>query len=925
MKAPSSTYRLQLRGGVDFDRAAQVVEVIDRLGADWLYVSPLLQARPGSLHGYDVLDPSRLDEELGGDEGFSRLAQALARHGRGLLLDIVPNHMVADAANPWWRDLLEHGVASVYAEFFDIRFAADPEGRLVLPVLGRHYGEALEAGELVPAADARGFVVRNFDRVFALDPKSWAKILGRAAEKAAGSEAGAHLSRLTRMCDELPPRVDEPAVRERRAHVSRTLRRELQLTMRPGPAADAVHAALRTLAGVPGQPSSFDPLHALLEEQSYRLAFWRAGLGEINYRRFFDIPDLVALRAERDDVFEATHARVLELHRRGCVSGLRIDHVDGLADPRAYLERLRGAGVDYVVVEKILGHDEPLRETWPTVGTTGYELIRAIAPLFIDVSGWRRIHTSYLAAKPPGHDLSRCILQSKLEVVDEAFAPGLHRLVRDLRRLRVHDRHARDVSVPQLERALRAITASLDVYRTYLDGTAIADEDRRRIELAAARARAWIDEDDEPALRFIVRVLLEEHDDAHHELPSKIRAQARAFVRRWQQLTGPVMAKGLEDTAHYRWLPLAALNEVGSEASVPADASAAFFAFATERAARSPAALSTTASHDTKRGEDVRARLYVLTELAEDWLSCRDLCVRELEACLGHTAVDPDEMELLLQTFVGAWPLHEDERAGFGERLRAYVIKAMREAKRTSSWLAPNEAAEAAAVARVDALLGALADTAWGQALASLQAQVAFAGAINSLAQVVLKLACPGVPDVYQGTEHWDLSLVDPDNRRPVDIARLARELTELDGMPLHAETFRRLRDGWTDGLVKLWVLHRGLLARRERAELFLRGRVVPLQADGLAAHHTIAFAREHGEDWAVAIVPRLCARLVSVGNWPLGDSTWRGSFLPLPTEAPSRWTDVLTGHTIARDDRGLALAPVLEHLPLALLVPSEL
>jgi (1->4)-alpha-D-glucan 1-alpha-D-glucosylmutase len=916
MRIPSSTYRLQLRGDVDFQRAAEAVEVLDRLGVDWLYASPILKARAGSTHGYDVLDPSRLDDALGGDEGFARLAETLERHGRGLLLDIVPNHMVADAANPWWRDLLEHGVASMYADFFDIRLAADPEGRLVLPVLGRHYGDALEDGELAPAVDAGGFVVRYFDRVFPLDPKSWAQILEAAAQRARESEAGARLAALVRMCDELPARVAEPAVRERRAHVARTLERELTELLGCRAAAEAIEGALRELSGQPGRPASFDPLHRLLEAQSYRLAFWRAGLGEINYRRFFDIPELVAMRSEREDVFEAMHARVLELHRRGWISGLRIDHVDGLADPRGYLERLRARGVDYVVVEKILGEGERLPERWPTAGTTGYELIQAIAPLFIDPSGWRRIHTAYLSARPAGYELSRCILESKLELLDDAFAPGLGRLVGDLQQLRVHDRHARDVSVPQLERALRAITASLEVYRTYVDGTSITREDRERIERAAARARASILEEDEPALRFIVRLLSGDHD-----LPPHGVERAHAFVCRWQQLTGPVMAKGLEDTAHYRWVPLLSLNEVGSEAVVPADGPEAFFAFAMARAERCPGSLTTTASHDTKRGEDVRARLYVLTELAEDWLSCRDLCVRELSASLGETDPDPDEMELLLQTFVGAWPLHEDERAGFAERLRAYVVKAMREAKRRSSWLMPREDAEAAAVARADALLAAIDTTSWGRALASLQAQVAFAGAINSLSQVLLKIACPGVPDVYQGTERWDFSLVDPDNRRAVDIARLDRELRELADMPLEPDTFRGLRERWTDGLVKLWVLHRGLVARRTWPALFVGGSVVPLAADGLAAQHAIAFARAHERRWAIAIAPRLCARLVGSPSWPIGDSVWRGSALPLPSEAPVAFTDVLTGRRLAAVDHRLSLADALEHLPVALLV----
>jgi len=903
---------LQLRGGLDLRRAAEIVPYLSALGIEHAYLSPVCAASPGSEHGYDVLDPTRIDSDIGGREAFDELCAALARAGMGVLLDIVPNHMRAHADNRWWRDVLEHGPASRFADFFDLRWRADPERRLVLPVLGSHYGEVLEAGELVPARDRAGFVIRYHQTIAPLDPRTWAVVLDRAAALARDPTP---LSELARRCEGLPPRHATEDARARRATVTSELRDRLARLAQDEATSEAIDGALAELAGRPGDPDSFDALHTLLDDQPWRLAYWRSGLGELNYRRFFDVSELVALRTELPTVFDATHRLVAELVRAKAIAGLRVDHVDGLADPRGYLERVRALGVEWLVVEKILCGDEALRSDWQADGTTGYEFANAAVRVFLDADGAALLDSAWRVRG--GADLAAWTHAAKLQVLDELFAPTLRRLAEDLRGLTVSDRRARDVAQGELEAPLRELTAALPVYRTYLDGTGAGELDDRVLATAVAEAERHLAPDHRLALSFIVRVLRGEPGWTEDR-----QADVCDFVRRWQQLTGPVMAKGVEDTLMYRWVPLLCLAEVGSDLRVPVDPVAELHELLRRSRATQRAGLVATATHDTKRGEDVRMRICVLSELAERWLACTRPARAALRDVAPEAPADDDEVELLLQTVVGAWPDTPAAEAELAPRLREYVLKAAREAKRRTKWLQPDEVYERAVQARADAIIDAMTTTEWGRDLAALQRRVAFHGAMNGLGQVVLKVVAPGVCDVYQGTELWDLSLVDPDNRRPVDFAARERLHAELvvsfAADPL--ATIAALRERWSDGRIKMAVLMRGLVARRSHPELFLHGDVQRIGVAGPRARHICAVLRTHEGESAMGVVARTTTALVEPPTWPIG-SVWELTSLVVPHGGPTRWRDALTGAEIEAVDGRLRLVDVLRELPCALLV----
>ncbi|HWB79793.1 MAG TPA: malto-oligosyltrehalose synthase, partial [Nannocystaceae bacterium] len=599
---PTATYRLQLRDGVDLDRAAALVPYLARLGIGHVYLSPISTAYPGSTHGYDVVDPTRIDPALGGPQAFARLVEALQRANMGVLVDIVPNHMRAHAENRWWRDVLEHGAASRWAQVFDLRWSDDVERRLVLPVLGSHYCEALERGELVPGRDPHGLVVRYHDLVAPLDPRTWPMALARVETPA--------IVELCRECCELPPR--SPTTREQRAEASEQIHAELRALLAVPEIAADVDAALAQVAGTPGDPDSFSTLHALLDAQAWRIAYWRSGLGELNYRRFFDIAELVAVRCEDETVFAAMHVLVADLLASPVPVGVRVDHIDGLADPRGYVRRLRELGAKWVVIEKILGDDEAMRGDWAADGTTGYEVAALVTRALVDPRGVARLHEAW-QRRHDGVALDDAAREAKLQVLDDSFATTLHRLAEDLRRLTISDRRARDVSLPELERALRELTVALPVYRTYLDPAGSGGLDRELLDDAVQRSAARLPAEERLALEFIARVLRGEPTWTEERA-----SEVAAFVRRWQQLTAPLAAKGVEDTLLYRWTAIGALAEVGAPTTIPGrpDGVCQDFVQGLRRRRRTQRApLVATSTHDTKHGEDARARLGVLSQL----------------------------------------------------------------------------------------------------------------------------------------------------------------------------------------------------------------------------------------------------------------------------------------------------------------------
>ncbi|HSU89791.1 MAG TPA: malto-oligosyltrehalose synthase, partial [Terriglobia bacterium] len=722
MRIPVTTYRLQFNRDFRFADAIRLVDYLHDLGITDLYASPIFKARPGSTHGYDVTDPTQINPEIGTPEEFNQLVEALQAKGMGLVLDIVPNHMAASVENPWWFDVLEKGQDSPYAGFFDVNWESK---KVMLPILGRPYGEVLENDELVVKIENGRPVLQYYEQRLPI---------------AAGAE---NLN-----------------------------------------------------------------VEQVLSRQHYRLAFWRKAADGINYRRFFDISDLVGLRAERDEVFETTHKYVLQLVDEGKVTGLRIDHIDGLLDPKTYLDRLPDV---YTVTEKILAGNEQLPCDWHTHGTTGYDFLDFVNGAFIDRQGYHeleRIYSEFTHSTATYTDVFR---QRKRQVMRELFAGEVAALVHRLGELAEEDRHARDLATEELKEAFVSVTAALPVYRTYIREGSISETDRAHVEDAIAVAGAG------PAFDFLRRVLLV---NPAWYLQDR-RPDYLDFVMRWQQFTGPVMAKGLEDTTFYVHNPLVSVNEVGGDSNGPEVYFGVdeFHRRNLARRARWPQTMNASSTHDTKRSEDARARINVLSELPKDWERCLKRWAR-----WNPTELEPNEQILIYQSMLGAWPIEAD-------RLKQYVTKALREGKTHSSWINVNEDYERRALSFVDSLY---ANERFLKDFTRFEEKIAYFGALSSLAQLVLKITSPGVPDFYRGTDVWDLSLADPDNRRPVDFNSCVSMLAELKNEAKPAD----LLTHWTDGRLKLWATWKLLNFRRDYPDLFLHGEYIPLHVSGPGADH---------------------------------------------------------------------------------------
>ncbi|MGH9077027.1 MAG: malto-oligosyltrehalose synthase [Acidimicrobiales bacterium] len=907
---------MQLHAGFSFTDAAGVSGYLSELGVSHLYLSPVLQAAMGSTHGYDVVDPTRLNDELGGDAGWARLAAALGEAGLGRLLDIVPNHMaITGRDNAWWWDVLENGPASVYASYFDVDWRSS-ESKLtdivLLPVLGDHYGRELEAGRLQLAREAGSFVVTYYDKAFPVAPRSLDTLLDAAAGRTSGDRRQ-ELESISTAFGRLPlaTSTDTGSVRERHRDKEILRSRLAELVDRHRELAEALDAEAAAVNG------DADRLAALLARQNYRLAWWRTAGEELDYRRFFDINDLVGLRVEDPSVFDATHALVIDMLATGAVDGVRIDHVDGLRDPAGYLARLEAATPGaWMVVEKILEAGEELRSGWPVAGTTGYDWLATVGALLVDPAGYEELLQGYLAfagpeavAGRPGDSVmagagpdgaagdveatswSDIVHRSKHEVLAGPLSADLTRLVARLAAICERHRRYRDYTRRDLRETLSEVIAGFDVYRSYVRiGQPADDADRASVARAVAAAAARRPDLDGELVDFLRDILL-------GEIPGADEAE---LAVRFAQLTGPVMAKAVEDTAFYRWLPLSSANEVGGDPGRPTLDPASYH----ERCGRlhhlHPDGLLALSTHDTKRSEDVRARIAVLAEIPREWLDAvgrwKKLSDRHRDRSTRLAAPDTVTEWLAYQSLVGAWPLDAD-------RLGAYLGKATREAKVHTSWTDPVPAFDDAVQAWARALLED------GDFVADVSAfvdRVRHAGWSNSLAQKLLTLTGPGVPDIYQGSELWDYSLVDPDNRRPVDYDRRRSLLRGADGQD--AASAWRHEDG--DGFTKLLVVRAALGLRRARPEWFgpgPAGAYRPMIAGGRRAAHAVAARR----GMAITVATRLPIGLERAGGW---DDT----AVALP---PGQWRDHLGGRTW---EGGVGLADLLADLPVALLAPAD-
>jgi (1->4)-alpha-D-glucan 1-alpha-D-glucosylmutase len=992
-RLPEATYRLQFHAGFTFKDATHIVPYLRDLGITHVYASPYLKARPGSTHGYDITDHNQLNPEIGTQEDYAAWTNALREHGLGQILDIVPNHMgIMGNENPWWNDVLENGQASPYSAFFDIAWHALPrpelDGRVLIPILGDPYGKVLESGQLRLEFQNGSFAVHYFEHRFPVDPRSYDVILRHRLDVLepalqVNEPALAEFQSILTAVGHLPHHSEAtPAKVAERQREKEVIKRRLQALVQETPVlAEFLAQTVSLFNGKPGDRQSFDLLDDLLDRQPYRLSFWRVASDEINYRRFFDVNELAALSMESEGVFEATHMLVQRLLAEGHLDGLRIDHVDGLYDPQRYLQRLQqhyvlGVAKNifasdptyrslewqeiaqpllneiaeavregqqgplwralYIVVEKILQVDESLPEDWSIHGTTGYDFLNRINGLFVketNGTSLTKVYQDWIKNDIPFAELA---YQKKSLILHVSLASDLQMLTSQLDRLAQQDRWSRDFTLNSLRRALREVIACFPVYRSYIGDQGVRATDLGFIDAADRQALARSPTMSQSVFRFVRHILLLRFPESATE---QDKIDQRRFVGKFQQVCAPVMAKGLEDTAFYVHNRLLSLNEVGGNPDRFGVSAEDLHHYLQNRQAKWPFSLSPLSTHDTKRSEDVRARLNVLSELPDEWRQCvirwSHLNEPQRQMVNDVTAPDLNEEYFLYQTLVGAWPLEPgtpDEYAAFVQRIQAYMLKALHEAKVHSSWVNPNLEYDNAIGTFVARILNENISGPFLKDFQAFQERVSHYGLLNSLSQTVLKIMCPGVPDTYQGTERWDFSLVDPDNRRPVDYDWRRRTLADFQSRMTAGtkELIRELTVSKWDGRLKLYITWRALCCRRTRTGLFSTGSYEALNVAGSKRDHVFSFRRQKGETRVLVAVSRFFTQLAeSAGDLLVKPETWQDTALVLPgADAGISFCNLFTGASViptaGSSEARLSAAHVFADLPVAVLIGEK-
>jgi (1->4)-alpha-D-glucan 1-alpha-D-glucosylmutase len=986
MYVPVSTYRLQLHGNFPFAAATELAPYLAQLGIGACYTAPYFAATPGSTHGYDVSNHNAINPELGGPDAHAVFVAKLAELGLGHMVDFVPNHMgIETRTNVWWRDVLENGPGSPGARFFDIDWApvkATLQAKLLLPILGDQYGRVLERGELALEFVDGALALKYADHELPINPKLTPTVLKRAVGSltavlgADSPQLHELLSILTSLQnlpdlyshDDTTPLLERIDARQREKEVARN--RLSKLIAEYPAVGEAINEAVREVNGEPGRPESFDALHELLEAQAYRLAYWRTASHEINYRRFFDINQLAGLRVEDPEVFAATHALLKELIASGCVQAVRVDHPDGLFDPARYfvmLQELAGGDL-YVIAEKILSTNEKLPQRWPVAGTTGYNYLNELSGIFVkrdEAKRMRRVYTKLTGVSESFEDVR---YKSKRLIMETSMASELNVLAHALERIAESNRRSRDFTLDSLRDALAEVIACFPVYRTYVDEEGWTPDDRKVVEQAIARARRRNPAMEASLFDFFREVMLPRNPESAGANPgqesrpgdrragyppadAREAAERLHFAMKFQQYTGPVQAKGLEDTAFFRYNLLLSLNEVGGDVERFGREVEDFHAANAARLRERPFELLATATHDTKLGEDTRARVNVLSELPLEWSReiTRWMRINRAHRTLvdGEPAPDRNDEYRFYQALIGVWPLdtasaspdgfrNQQDLSDIVARLRGYMLKSVKEAKQHTSWLTPNEDYEQAVDRFVQRVLTGAGAAKFLPAFVPFAHRIARCGMVNGLSQVVAKIGCPGVPDFYQGSELWDLSLVDPDNRRPVDFDRRRQFLANVDEIAALAGAERsaavaELVAHWEDGRIKMLTTALGLRLRRDWKDVFLEGRYQPLVTDVTVPAGLVAFARILDDRVVLVATPRLVASLTSRNEGiPLGGDAWKTSRILLPPELHGRqfrhlMTDVEILPTSGAGDEWIFAGQAFEAVPVAILtsVPS--
>ncbi|NDJ19702.1 malto-oligosyltrehalose synthase [Myxacorys almedinensis] len=933
MRIPTATYRIQFNTDFRFDQARNIVDYLSQLGISDLYASPIFKATTGSTHGYDVADPTRLNPELGAPESFDNLIEELQNYQMGWLQDIVPNHMAYSSENQWLMDLLENGISSDYVDYFDVAWNSPFESSkepLLVPLLGNFYGESLENGEIQLKYNQDGLSVNYYSLSIPLNLESHGTFLtynlGKLA-KALGRRDPNFIKLLGILYLLKNVASEDLTAKQRQDQVDFVKGLLWEVYSDNAEVKRFVDENIQIFNGEAGNSESFNLLDNLLSQQFFRLAYWKVGAEEINYRRFFTVNELISMKVDVFKVFNHTHELIAQLVKDGKFTGLRIDHIDGLYDPTQYLHWLREkVGDTYITVEKILQPGENLPPVWDTQGTSGYDYLNYVNSLFCQTENEERFEQIYQNTIGFQASFEKVVFEKKSLIIDKNLAGDVDNLASLLKKISGRYRYGNDFTLNGLQRAIAEVLTRFSIYRTYTTSEGVLDSDRPYIkdviEAAKEQSPLLINE-----LDFIEKLLLLEYDSFLTQIE---KDQWLYFVMRMQQYTGPLMAKGVEDTAFYVYNRLISLNEVGGEPDRFGITIAEFHDYNQQRQQQWSHAMSATSSHDTKRGEDVRARLNVLSEIPDEWQQHLQtwIAINRDRKTKVKNVLFPDRNDeyALYQILVGAFPFLKHEQEGFTTRVKDYLLKAIREAKVYTAWLRPNATYEDACMRFVEAVLDPSSSNQFLESLLPFQQKIAFYGVLNSLSQVLLKITSPGCPDFYQGCELWDLSLVDPDNRRPVDFEQRAAFLTDIqhriqtDLSSLVVE----LLETKEDGRIKLFLVLQALKARTKYLSVFQEGSYQPLEVVGAQCDRVIAFARQQEHTSVITVVPRFLTTLVQPGEYPLGNQIWADTTIKLPAQCSSAWHDLITGQSIEQGG-DLRVGELLNQFPVALLTNATL
>ncbi len=925
MRVPLATYRIQFHSGFTFEAAQGIVAYLKDLGISHIYASPILKAKKGSLHGYDVVSPLQINPELGGEEKFHLLIEKVKSNHMGWVQDIVPNHMAFDSENKLLMDVFEKGEASQFFDYFDINWDhpyANLNGKALTPFLGDFYGNCLKNGEIRLVIEENGFFIKYYELELPLFLSSYSKILKDCLDllnvlddPSADAETANQFNSMITLFTDLN-KSDGQAVIRAKADLWRMFTKDKTVEK-------IVVSYLEQINN--GKTDSMERLHDLISEQLFRLSFWKVGNDELNYRRFFTVNSLICLRVEESGIFDYFHQKTLELVDRGKIDGIRLDHIDGLYSPVIYMHRLREKTQDlYVVAEKILCENEQAPVNWPIQGTTGYDFLNYVNGVFIDTSAKRAMEKIYAFFSGVRLNFEALVVEKKRLLMGKHMAGDIDNLAHLLKNILSGNMYGSDFTMYGLRRALVEVMAHFPVYRTYVSELGISESDRFFIKIAFNKARRT-GQDLLYELDAIENILLLETDLNISDDQKELR---RHFTMRFQQFTGALMAKGAEDTADYTYNRLVSINEVGGFPDRFGLSLQDFHEFNIRRLKDWPSSMSTTATHDTKRGEDIRARINVLSEMPEEWKSVVKLWHkqnRRHKSQIGReVAPSKNDEYLIYQTMIGAFPFEVDDVESFKQRMKEYVIKAVREAKVHTAWLKPDLLYEEACNHFIDRIIDTSSENQFLNDFISFQKKVAYFGIFNSLSQKLLKLTAPGVPDIYQGNELWDLNLVDPDNRRLVDFEKRKHFLNEIRGQEVELSSLiRKLLDHKEDGRVKMFTLYRLLKIRNEFKQLFQNGTYVPLEVRGALQNNIIAYARKHDQACCLIIAPRFLSKMMKVDELPIGESAWKDTAVVLPEHYSMKWENIFNGEILAQS-KTIKVGNILKSFPVGLLLSTE-